>query len=240
MLTKVSPAPVESIEQAPLANAKHLLPPLPYEATALIPSVDARTMLLHHGKHHASYVEKLNLALEGFPHLQERTANWLLLYLSKVPEEIRAAVRHNAGGHVNHSLFWRAMSPDGGGAPTGPLAEALTRDFGGFEQFKTAFVEAGETLFGSGWVWLVCSPPKGELKVLCTFGHDNPMSQGFYPILVNDVWEHAYYLKHQNRRAEYLKSWWQVANWHEAARRYDGCRRTTSEDWETEGKPERA
>ena len=240
MLTKVSPAPVEFIEAPTLVGATHLLPPLPYEAAALEPSVDARTMFLHHGKHHASYLEKLNKALSDLPGLHGRTANWLLLNPLKVPKEVRTVVRNNVGGHVNHSLFWRAMSPDGGAAPHGALADAIKRDFGSFEKFKTAFVAAGESLFGSGWVWLVCSPPKGELQVLCTSGHDNPMSQGHYPILLNDVWEHAYYLKHENRRTDYLKGWWSVANWHEAARRFEGCRRTTQKDWETEGKPDRA
>jgi Fe-Mn family superoxide dismutase len=241
MLTKVLPATSEASSRPDAVPAQHLLPPLPYENAALEPFVDTQTMMLHHDKHHASYVDKLNQALLAFPALQGHTANWLLLNLPKVPKQIRTAVRNNAGGHVNHSLFWRAMSAAGGGAPSGPLAEAITRDFGSFEQFKSSFEEAGATLFGSGWVWLVCSPPLGHrLQVLCTSGHDNPLAQGYFPILLNDCWEHAYYLKHENRRADYLKGWWSVANWHEAARRYEGCRRTSRDDWEAEGKPRKA
>ncbi len=237
MLTKVLPATVEAATRPESVPAKHLLPSLPYEPAALEPGIDAHTMKLHHGKHHASYVDKLNQALQTFPELQGRSANWLLLNLLKVPKEIRTAVRHNAGGHVNHSLYWRAMSPAGGGAPTGQLADAIARDFGSMEMFKAKFVEAGEALFGSGWVWLVGSPSKeGQLQVLTTLGHDNPMSQGHYPILVNDVWEHAYYLKHQNRRPDFLNGWWSVANWHEASRRYEQCRHSSREDWESEGK----
>jgi len=216
--------------------AKHLLPPLPFEYAALEPSIDARTMKLHHDKHHASYVEKLNTALEKFPELQERTAIWLLLNLIKIPKEIRTAVRQNAGGHVNHSLFWRAMSPSGVDAPGGPLADAIERDFGSLEQLKTRFAEAGQQRFGSGWVWLARTQLKGgRLQVLSTFGHENPLLQGHYPILVNDVWEHAYYLKYENRRADYLKNWWAVANWEEAAQRYEGSDRSTRADWEAEG-----
>jgi Fe-Mn family superoxide dismutase len=235
MLTKVLPA---ASDMSPRPDAaRHLLPPLPYDNAALEPFVDAQTMNLHHGKHHASYVDKLNEALLDAPALQARTATWLLLNLIKVPKDIRTVVRHNAGGHVNHSLFWRAMSPAGGGAPGGALAEAIERDFGNLEKFKAAFEEAGTTLFGSGWVWLVSSPEQqGRLQVLCTFGHDNPMAQGHYPILLNDCWEHAYYLKHENRRAGYLKAWWSVANWHEAGRRFEGSRRISRDEWAAEGK----
>ncbi len=200
----------------------HLLPPLPYDVSALEPHIDARTMTLHHDMHHASYVKALNLALASAPELlQGKTADWLLLNLGKIPENIRTAVRNNAGGHVNHSLLWRAMSPAGGGAPAGSLAEAIDHAFGSFEKFKTRFEEAGGKLFGSGWVWLV-RPQHGDdkLQVLTTPGHDNPAMQGCTPILVNDVWEHAYYLKHENRRPEYLKGWWFVVNWEEAARRF--------------------
>ena len=155
-------------------------------------------MMLHHGKHHASYVEKLNTALEKFPELQGRTAIWLLLNLSKVPKEIRTTVRQNAGGHVNHGLLWRAMSPAGAGAPAGALADAIRRDFGSVEKLKARFAEVGEQRFGSGWVWLARTHLEGgRLQVLSTFGHENPMLQGHYPILVNDVWEDAYYLKYE-------------------------------------------
>lgn len=202
--------------------AKHLLPALPYDHAALEPHIDARTMLLHHGKHHASYVEKLNAALESSPDLQGKTALWLLRNLDQVPAEIRVAVRNNAGGHVNHSLFWQAMSPQGGGAPSGPLAGAIEHDFGSFDRFKMRFDAAGAALFGSGWVWLAMAQEEGgRLEVLTTSGHDHPTTQGRYPLLLNDVWEHAYYLKHENRRAEYLQGWWPVVNWQEAARRYE-------------------
>ena len=184
--------------------------------------MDARTMELHYDRHHAGYVANLNAALEKFPALQERSASWLLCNADQVPDAARVAVRNNAGGHVNHSLYWRAMSPTGGGAPTGALAAAINRDFGTFEKFKTEFVAAGTKLFGSGWVWLArVQKDGGKLKVYTTAGHDNPLTQNHFPILVNDVWEHAYYLKHQNRRPEYLAGWWSVANWQEAARRFE-------------------
>jgi Fe-Mn family superoxide dismutase len=202
---------------------QHLLPPLPYEASALEPYVDMRTMVLHHDMHHAAYVKALNFALESAPTLpQGGSADWLLLNLIKVPEKIRTAVCHNAGGHVNHSLLWRAMSPDGGGAPSGPLAEAIDRAYGCFDKFKAEFEEAAGKLFGSGWIWLVqAQHGDGKLKILTTSGHDNPLVEGYYPLIVNDLWEHAYYLKHENRRNEYLHGWWSVVNWQEAARRFE-------------------
>jgi superoxide dismutase, Fe-Mn family len=215
---------------------KHVLPPLPYYHASLEPHIDARTMTLHHDQHHASYVSNLNSALENFPELHERTALWLLLHLSRVPEKIRTAVHNNAGGHVNHSLFWRAMSPAASGAPTGRLADAIKRDFGGLEQFKARFEDAGGKLFGSGWVWLARAQQDGDrLQVCTTSGHDNPLMQGRFPILVNDVWEHAYYLKHENRRADYLRSWWPVVNWEEAVRRFEHSDQSAEHDWESEG-----
>jgi len=221
---------------AKAGSLKHLLPPLPYDYAALEPHIDAHTMTLHHDQHHASYVANLNSALEQFPELHKRTAFWLLLNLSKVPEKMRAAVRQNAGGHVNHSLFWRAMSPTGDGAPTGLIADAIKRDFGGFEAFKARFDDAGAKLFGSGWVWLArAQQDGGRLQVYTTSGHDNPLMQGHFPILVNDVWEHAYYLKHENRRGDYLKGWWPVVNWEEAARRFERSDRSAERDWEGEG-----
>jgi Fe-Mn family superoxide dismutase len=213
---------------------KHVLPHLPYEYSALEPHIDAHTMTLHHDKHHASYVTNLNSALEDFPDLQKRSASWLLLNLGKVPEKIRTAVRHNAGGHVNHGLFWRAMSPAGDGAPSGLLADAIKRDFGGFEQLKTRFDEAGTKLFGSGWIWLARTQDGGKLEVSTTSGHDNPLMQGRFPLLVNDVWEHAYYLKYENRRPDYLKSWWSVVNWEEAANRFEHSDHRTEDNWESE------
>ena len=213
---------------------KHVLPALPYYHAALEPHIDARTMKLHHDEHHASYVTNLNSALENFPELRERAALWLLFNLGKVPETVRTAVRNNAGGHVNHSLFWRGMCPAASGraAPPGLLADAIKRDFGGFDQFKTRFDEAGEKAFGSGWVWLTrARQDGGRLQIYTTSGHDHPLMQGHFPILVNDVWEHAYYLKHENRRGEYLKGWWPVVNWEEAARRFE---RSAERDWEDE------
>ena len=215
---------------------KHLLPALPYDYAALEPHVDALTMQLHHDKHHATYVANLNAALEKLPQLLDHSASWLLRNLDKVPEEVRTSVRNNAGGHLNHSLYWQAMSPAGGGEPAGPLAAAIRRDFGHFEKFKGRFSEAGEKLFGSGWVWLArAQEDGGKLEVYTTSGHDNPLMQGHFPILVNDVWEHAYYLKHQNRRSAYLDSWWSVANWQEAARRFARSDQTAAQDWEGEG-----
>lgn len=201
---------------------KHVLPVLPYAFSALEPHIDMHTMVVHHDQHHASYVKALNLALEAAPELlQDKSADWLLLNLPKVPEKIRTAVRNNAGGHVNHSLLWRSMSPDGGGAPSGPLANAIEHAFGSLENLKAQFEEAGSSLFGSGWVWLVkAQQGDTKLEVLTTSGHDTAVAQGYFPILVNDVWEHAYYLKYENRRAEYLRDWWSITNWKEAERRF--------------------
>jgi len=200
---------------------KHMLPPLPYDYAALEPHIDARTMVLHHDRHHASYVETLNSTLEKYPELRERTAIWLLLNPGNIPAEARVAVSNNAGGHINHGMLWRAMAP-GGGGPSGALAGAIERDFGGLEKLKARFEEAGAKVFGSGWVWLVRNhKDSGKLQVCTTAGHDNPLTQGHFPLLVNDVWEHAYYLKHENRRADYLKGWWAVVNWREAARRFE-------------------
>lgn len=216
-------------------KTKHLLPALPYAHAALEPHIDARTMKLHHDKHHASYVEKLNAELDKHPALRERTAIWLLLNPAKVPEAARTAVRNNAGGHVNHSMFWRTMMPGGSELPKGALADAIKRDFGGLAKFKAKFEEAGEKQFASGWVWLVAQKEGGKLAVLTTAGHENPVTQGHFPLLVNDVWEHAYYLKHENRRAEYLKAWWAVVNWPEVARRLQKFELSPERHWEGEG-----
>jgi len=187
---------------------------------------------LHHGNHHAAYVANLNAALEKFPQLQNRSASWLLLNPERVPEASRTAVVNNAGGHLNHSLYWRAMSPTGGEAPKGPLADAIIADFGSFEKFKTQFAAAGAKVFGSGWVWLARTRDDGgRLSVLTTPGHQNPVTQGHFPILLNDVWEHAYYLKHQNRRPEFLDGWWSVANWQEAASRFEQSDRKDVREW---------
>jgi Fe-Mn family superoxide dismutase len=219
---------------------KHVLPPLPYSYDALEPHLDARTMHLHHDKHHATYVESLNTALEKIPELQSRSAMWLLLnltkVLSKIPEKDRPAVHNNAGGHVNHSMFWRSMAPPSGTKPSGALAAAIDRDFGDLDKFKARFAEAGTKHFGSGWVWLAREQQQGgKLQIYTTPGHDNPLMQGHYPILVNDVWEHAYYLKHENRRADYLKNWWPIANWEEAARRFERTGQSIEQLWEAEG-----
>jgi len=190
----------------------HKLPDLPYDNNALEPYIDTATMGIHHGKHHAAYVNNLNAALEAHPELQEKTALELLLDLEALPEGIRGAVRNNGGGHVNHSLFWTVMSPKGGGEPSGSLAEAINESFGSFDDFKAAFAKAGATRFGSGWAWL-CVGPDGKLVVTSTPNQDNPVSEGLLPILGLDVWEHAYYLNYQNRRPDYITEWWNVVNW---------------------------
>ncbi len=193
----------------------HHLPPLPYAIDALEPTIDARTMTLHHDMHHAAYVNALNTVLATAPDvLRDKTTAWLLSNLGQVPLAIRNELRHQAGGHLNHSLLWTSMSATGGGTPTGALAIALARDFVSFEAFKSQFELAGTKHFGAGWVWLVAGPaPQLGLHIMTTNEHDNPLSDGYHPLLVNDVWEHAYYLKHQNRRADYLRDWWSVVDW---------------------------
>ncbi len=196
----------------------HELPPLPYDYSALEPHIDAQTMQTHHGKHHQTYVNNLNTALEKYPDLQGRSAEDLVSDLSSVPEDIRTAVRNNGGGHVNHTMFWRIMGPQGGGEPTGRIAELIQQTFGDFDTFKQQFNDAGAKRFGSGWVWLVRGSD-GSLSITSTANQDNPLSEGQYPILGNDVWEHAYYLKYQNRRPEYLQAWWNTVNWDEVNNR---------------------
>ena len=196
----------------------HEVPPLPYDYAALEPTIDTQTMHLHHDKHHLAYVTNLNAALEKAPELQSKSAEDLIRDLNAVPEAIRTAVRNNGGGHVNHSMFWKIMGPNAGGAPTGEIADAIKSAFGDFNTFKEKFNDAGVKQFGSGWAWLV-KGKDGKLAVTSTPNQDSPLSQGLYPILGNDVWEHAYYLKYQNRRADYLKEWWNVVNWTEVNRR---------------------
>ena len=196
----------------------HEVPPLPYDYAALEPTIDTQTMHLHHDKHHLAYVTNLNAALEKAPELQNKSAEDLLRDLNSVPEAIRTAVRNNGGGHVNHSMFWKIMGPNAGGTPTGEIADAIKSTFGDFNAFKEKFNEAGVKQFGSGWAWLV-KGKDGKLAVTSSPNQDSPLSQGQYPILGNDVWEHAYYLKYQNRRADYLKEWWNVVNWTEVNRR---------------------
>ena len=197
----------------------HTLPPLPYATKALEPHIDAQTMEIHHGKHHNAYVTNLNAALEKAPELADKSLDDLLRNLNSVPESVRTAVRNNAGGHWNHSQFWKTMGPNAGGGPTGKLADAINSAFGDFEKFKEAFNAAGAGRFGSGWVWLVNEG--GKLDITSTPNQDNPLMDGKAPpILGNDVWEHAYYLKYQNRRPDYLKAWWNTVNWEEVATRY--------------------
>jgi Fe-Mn family superoxide dismutase len=194
------------------------VPALPYPYEALEPHIDTETMHLHHDKHHQAYVTNLNNALQSHPELQSKSAEELVRDLNSVPEDIRTAVRNNGGGHVNHTMFWRIMGPNGGGEPTGPIADAINQTFGGFDAFKQQFNDAGVKRFGSGWVWL-CSDG-GSLHIESSANQDNPMSDGHTPIFGNDVWEHAYYLKYQNRRPEYLAAWWNVVNWDEINQRY--------------------
>ncbi len=195
------------------------VPPLPYDYSALEPYIDTQTMQLHHDKHHAAYVTNLNAALQGQAQLATWPSEDLLRRINEVPENIRTAVRNNAGGHVNHSMFWRIMKPNGGGEPTGELASAINQAFGSFDQFKAALNDAGVKRFGSGWTWLVLDQT-GKLQVISTANQDSPLMDGLYPVMGNDVWEHAYYLKYQNRRPEYLNAWWNVVNWDEIASRY--------------------
>ncbi len=196
----------------------HTLPDLPYAFNALEPHIDAKTMEIHHGKHHNAYVTNLNNALEGHAGLVRKSLEDLLGDLNSVPESIRGAVRNNGGGHANHSLFWPTMSPDGGGAPSGDLAAAIERDLGGFDAFKKAFATAAGTRFGSGWAWL--SVADGHLEVSSTPNQDSPLMEGKTPILGLDVWEHAYYLHYQNRRPDYVKAWWNVVDWDVVASRF--------------------
>jgi len=189
----------------------HTLPNLPYDAAALEPHIDAQTMQIHHGKHHNAYVTNLNAALEKHPDLQGKSAEDLIRNLSTVPEAIRTAVRNNGGGHVNHTMFWEIMGPGKGGAPSGKIAEAINGAFGSFDSFKDQMNKGGAGRFGSGWVWLVDNG--GKLAVESTANQDNPMMEGKKAIMGIDVWEHAYYLKYQNRRPDYLAAWWNVVNW---------------------------
>jgi superoxide dismutase, Fe-Mn family len=195
----------------------HQLPPLPYDLAALEPHIDAKTMEIHHGKHHAAYVNNLNAALEKHPTLQGSAVEDLIKNLSTVPEDIRIAVRNNGGGHVNHTMFWQIMGPGKGGAPSGAIASAINSAFGSFDAFKDQMNKGGAGRFGSGWVWLV--EASGKLAVESTPNQDNPIMEGKKPIFGIDVWEHAYYLKYQNRRPDYLAAWWNVINWDEVNKR---------------------
>ncbi len=189
---------------------------LPYDYGALEPHMDTRTMIVHHDKHHQAYVNNLNKALEGHEELQEKSTIELLLDLDEVPEGIRTAVRNNAGGHANHTMYWQCMSPKGGGEPGGRLGEAIEESFGSFAAFQTAFANAATAYFGSGWIWL-CLDTEGKLQITTTPGHDNPVVEGLMPLLVLDVWEHAYYLKYENRRADFVAAWWNLVDWDHVA-----------------------
>jgi Fe-Mn family superoxide dismutase len=199
------------------------LPPLPYANDALEPNIDQQTMQIHHDRHHAAYVNNLNAAVEKHPELFNKSPEELIRNLNAIPDDIRTAVRNNGGGHVNHTMFWQIMGPHGGGQPSGPLANAINQTFGSFDNFKTQFNQAGATRFGSGWAWLSMEPG-GALRVESTANQDSPLSEGRFPIMGNDVWEHAYYLKYQNRRPDYLNAWWNVVNWQAVSQRYEKAR----------------
>ena len=199
------------------------LPPLPYDYAALEPHIDEATMKLHHDKHHQAYITNLNGAVEKHPELGKKSPEELIKDLASIPEDVRTVVRNNGGGHVNHTMFWEIMKPNGGGTPTGAIADQINADFGDFETFKKTFNETTAKQFGSGWGWLIFEG--GKLKIVSTANQDNPISQGMNPIFGNDVWEHAYYLKYNNRRPEYLQAWWNVVNWDEINKRFQSSQK---------------
>ncbi|WP_448574944.1 superoxide dismutase [Thermomicrobium sp.] len=195
------------------------LPPLPYPYDALEPYIDARTMEIHHTGHHGAYVRNVNAALEKHPEIPGMPIEELLRRINEVPEDIRTAVRNNGGGHANHTIFWQIMGPNAGGEPTGELAQAIAETFGSFQQFKEQFSAAAAGVFGSGWAWLVLDQ-NGKLQIITRPNQDSPYMDNLYPVMGLDVWEHAYYLKYQNRRPEYIANWWNVVNWDAVAQRY--------------------
>jgi Fe-Mn family superoxide dismutase len=195
----------------------HSLPPLPYAFDALEPHIDTRTMEIHHGKHHQAYVTNLNAALDKHPELQSKSVEDLLRGINSVPEDIRTAVRNNGGGHVNHTMFWQIMAPGAGGAPTGAIADAITAAFGGFDKFKEEFKKVALARFGSGWAWVIDNG--GRLTIESSANQDSLLMEGKKPVFGVDVWEHAYYLKYQNRRPDYVDAWWNVVNWTEINKR---------------------
>lgn len=199
----------------------HQLPALPYAHNALEPHIDALTMEIHHGRHHNTYVTNLNAALESAPELQDKSVEELIANLDSVPEAIRTAVRNNGGGHANHSLFWETIGPNGGGEPTGKLAEAINSKFGSFDNFKAEFAKAATTRFGSGWAFLAVN--NGEIEVYSLPNQDSPIMEGKTPVLGLDVWEHAYYLNYQNKRPDYIAAFWNVVNWEEVGKRYEAA-----------------
>ena len=200
----------------------HTLPALPYDFAALEPHIDSQTMQIHHGKHHQAYVNNLNAALDKHPDLHSKSLDDLLKGINSVPEDIRTAVRNNGGGHHNHSLFWTVMAPKAGGEPTGALADAIKKAFGDFAKFKETFAAAATTRFGSGWAWLTAGG--GKVEISSGANQDSPLMDGKTPILGLDVWEHAYYLKYQNRRPDYIAAWWNVVNWPEVSRRFGAAK----------------
>jgi superoxide dismutase, Fe-Mn family len=221
------------MQEAASTQALYELPALPYAYDALEPVIDQETVRIHHDKHHQAYLTNLLAALDKHPELKAKSPEQLLRDLTSVPEDIRTAVRNHGGGHVHHSIYWTMMKPNGGGAPTGKIA-GIIQQLGGFEAFKAKFNDMGLKHFGSGWVWLVRTPQagapgkleaaagvEGKYEIVTTPNQDSPLTQGLYPIMVNDVWEHAYYLKYQNRRADYLQAWWNVVNWDEINRRIE-------------------
>jgi Fe-Mn family superoxide dismutase len=197
----------------------HQLPNLPYGFEALEPHIDAQTMQIHHGKHHAAYVNNLNAALDKHAELHRKSLDSLLAEINQVPEDIRTAVRNNGGGHANHSMFWTIMTPKGGGEPKGKLGDVIQKTFGDFARFKEQFAQAATTRFGSGWAWLALA--KGKLEIYSTANQDNPLMDGKQPVMGLDVWEHAYYLKYQNRRPDYIAAWWNVVDWRAIEKRYE-------------------
>ncbi len=203
----------------PVTPTAFTVPPLAYAYDALEPHIDERTMKIHHDLHHGAYVKNLNAAVEKYPQLKGKTAEALIRDLKSIPEEIRNVVRNNGGGHVNHTMFWEIMGPNAGGEPTGALADAIKASFGSFADFKKQFNEAGMKRFGSGWAWLVRTK-MGKLEIISTPNQDNPIMVNDFPIMGNDVWEHAYYLLYQNKRADYLNAWWNVVNWDAVGKRY--------------------
>ena len=199
------------------------LPALPYPKEALEPHIDAQTMEIHHGKHHATYVTNLNKAIAGKADLEKKSIEELISNMNAIPEDIRGVVRNNGGGHANHSMFWRIMGPKAGGAPTGKIGDDIKATFGSFETFKEKLEAAGTGRFGSGWGWLIVKG--GKLEITSTPNQDNPLMDGNKPVLGVDVWEHAYYLKYQNKRADYLKAWWNVVNWNEVNKIYEAAKK---------------
>ena len=212
--------PILSAQHSPLAqgNNQFTVPPLPYEYNALEAYIDPETMTLHHDKHHAGYVRNLNEAIALHPELQGKSVEELLFNFETIPQDIQATIRNNGGGHANHSIFWSIMTPNSQGEPTGEIASAINTTFGDFATFKTEFNDAGKAVFGSGWAWLVMNSD-GSLEVISTANQDSPLMEKQYPIMGNDVWEHAYYLKYQNNRTDYLDAWWNVVNWKEVNNR---------------------